>query len=749
MSCGKLHEPGGFHLHPAGLGHDDAPPPDDAPETDGPGPGDGPDETDAPKAPRQPSRARVALAGAWKQHGYLIKPFGVPPLIDGSAYVVHAAAGGDPLAAVLTVLAGAFAAEVTTETVNHKRKRSHPVRTRTRVQITAATIWGMLASGLTPTGWEDLVQWTALAAGVGLTANHVYETKKAREGPPPARSPMLAAMLAPTPIAPPPPPPDPRLTRFITRFCQPGGALAGATVRNFRELPHGFVLEAHFADDDDLGVAHVQGLLVPIAKLYDTTRDEVTVEHIPGNRTENCCQVIVIKTPVVTAQERRAERAVNRWDGLSTWNPQTGNYDLGLFADQAIAHCQLHKPGSGAMMSEWAGVPGSGKTGGLHVAIAEKGIAKLCSVCGRAGNKYSPGLCDRCDMHRVMAVWVGDAQEQGMSVWRDRGDLTGWGIGGCLELLEFADQVYEARGKVLSEMEWWDTDPAGRPRHNIGKGFFDVEIGFPLISVTIDEWPLLVTHPDAEIRNRAQELIIRAVTLWRKRGLEPEIAAQTLDLTLIGARELREIMAFFNVIGLRLDAASSSMGALDGDPRKLSPDTPGAAYINGPDRRSGTEFTVKYCPEVNRGGEAGIDIRHLAGQIQQTPISYDAGTLSVFERWGVPHQMVFAEWKGRPPAAASGQQQQPPPEPVPPAPAAAPAPEAPAGTVAGGPAAVAYTEQADAVLAVLADHGAPIAFHELMRITDLAVGPLDAALAILTANRQATKVGDKEYRAAA
>jgi hypothetical protein len=740
MSCGRLHEPGGFHVHPAGTGHDADPQFDERPELDEPGPGDGRDEL-----PRRPSRASAwkqqagtALAGAWKQNGYMIKPFGVPPLIDGAAFVTHAAAGGDPLTAVLAAVAEGLVAEVAAETVNHRRGRSHAVRVRSRVQITVAVLWEMLASGLTPTGWEDLVQWAALGLGAGLAGNQVYETRKARRAAPVPLIEMLPQAFEPIPIAAVPPPPDPRLTMFITRFCVAGAPLAGATVRNFRELPHGFILEVHFTADDEHSMATVEALRVLIAKRYDTIRDEVTVEHIPGDRSENHCQVIVLKTPVVTAQERRAERAVNRWDGESTWNPETGCFDFGLYVDQAIGHYQIHKPGSGAMMGLFAGVPDSGKTGALHITAAEAGRAMLCSRCLKAGNKYSPGLCGECDMHRVMAVWVGDAQEQGMSVWNGRADLTGWGVEGCLELMEFADQVYEARGPVLSGMEWWDTDPVGRRRHNIGKGFFDVEIGFPLIQVKIDEWPLLVTHPDPEIRSTAQRLIIRAITLWRKRGLEPELAAQTLDLTLIGLRELREIMAFFNVIGLRLDPASSSMAGLGGDPRKLPPNTPGAAYINGPDHRDRTEFLVKFCPEVNRNGERGVDIRHLAGIIEQTPIQYDAGALAVFEAWGIPHQMVFTEWKGRP-VSVDGLQQQP-------APAAEPPATAPA---VPAPAPVAYSlEHAGLVLKALADRDS-VPFHELMQLTDIAVGPLDAALAALTANCQVIRTSETEYRAAA
>jgi hypothetical protein len=736
MSCGKLHEPGqGFHLHAPGEEHgeelaDGIPGDEDA--TGG--------IEDAPKSPGWVKTAAghmgTVTAAAWARHGYLVKPFTWIPAVEGSEWLISQVYGTSPLHALAAAGVAAAVGEVATEAVNHVQHRAGPVRARSRVAVAAAgACMAVGGAGI----FDGPVMLGTLVVGSGVGGMLAWEKHKAhRDRPAPRPAP-------PAEIEAVPPPPDPRMIRFITRFCQPGGPLDGATAGDFRELPHGFMLSVYFAADDAHSMASVEGLAVSIAKLYDTTRDEVTVEHIPGNRSENCCQVIVLKTPVVTAAERRAERAVSRWDGGSTWNPETGTWDIGLYIDGTVARYQQHKPGSGAMMGEFGGVPDSGKTGALHVAAAEAGIAMLCSQCRRAGNKYSPGLCGpgQCDMHRVMAVWMGDAQEQGMAVWNGRADLTGWGVEGCLELLEFADQVYEARGKQMAGEEWWDADPFGCSRHNIGKGFFDIAIENPLIDITIDEWPVLVLHPDPEIRARAQQLLVRAVTLWRKRGLKPKIAAQTLDLTLIGAREIREIMAFFNVVAMRMDAASSSMGGIRGDARKLSPNTPGAGFINGPDRRDSTEFTVKFCPEVNRRGETGIDIRHMAGIIQQTPIRYDAATLSVRESWGIEHQAVFDTWKG--PDGSRGN-----PEPAAQqAPAAVITAPAPAPVPSGqAPAPMAYKEHADAALAALTARAGTASFYELMTTLDLAAGPLDAALGVLVGNCQVIRISDEEYKAA-
>ena len=736
MSCGKLHEPGhGFHLHAPGEEHDV--PEDDVPggELDGTG--------DAPKPPGRVRTAAgqvgTAAGGAWKQHGYLVKPFGWIPAVEGSEWFIHQLFAGNPLHALAAAAAAAAAGEITTETVNHVQDRAHPVRARSRVAVGTAAAWMMIGGAGT---FDGVVALLTLATGAAVGGMLAYEKRKAHRDRPPA--PAIEAP-APPPVTAPPSVPDPRLTAFTDEFCHPDGPLARVTAGGFRELPTGFMFELSFAATRH-SPADVKTLEIPIAKLYGVRRDGVDIDYVPDPEkdNENFCQVVIRKLPAVTAEERRSP-PVNRWDGASTWNPATGDVDLGRFTDTEITHYRLHMPRSGTALGMAAGAMRSGKTGTIHVLGCEAGLAVLCSRCGRAGTAYSPGLCLRdggCDMHRVMAVWMGDAQAQGLSVWRGRADLTGWGPEGCAELLEFADQVATARARERSAIEWWDTGPDGRKRHNRGKGTFDVEIGWPLIFLVMDEFPVLVTDPDPDLRKTVQRLTVKAVTQWSKLGIHLMIGTQALDTTLTGTREIRELIKVFNSIAHRADEVSSNMGGITGDPRKLSRDVPGSGYINGPDQRPGTEFATKYAPETCRPGEAGTDIRHVAGIIAQTPLLYDPGTLSVMGAWNLPHQTVFEEWTGRPgadgsqPAPYTGLSVVPPPAPAP-------------GT------GMAYREDAEKVRAVLLSRPGPWTFPELMRETvsapgqeGLSLGAVRAACAALESNGQAVRTGDRQYQAA-
>jgi hypothetical protein len=179
------------------------------------------------------------------------------------------------------------------------------------------------------------------------------------------------------------------------------------------------------------------------------------------------------------------------------------------------------------------------------------------------------------------------------------------------------------------------------------------------------------------------------------------------------------------------------MGGITGDPTKLSRDEKGAGYLNGHNRRPGVQFTTKYAPETLLPGDTGIDIRHVAGIIAQTPIQYDPGILAVMESWGIPHQMVFTEWKGRPAASDAGL--------FTPAAAAAPAGQAPAaGPGLGG---MAYREDADKVLAALRER-ADASIYDLMTATGLSLGAVAAVLDALASNGRVIRISDKQYKAA-
>ncbi len=765
MSCGGLHGHGG-HMHdhghhdrgndpswpyPATSAGQDTPPwpdaPDPGPADAGPGePGSGgPEGGRDPEQPKEPGRFRIWFRGAWDRNGYRVKPFAFwVPGVDGASWVMHQIAAGhvfgaDPLTAVLAVAGGGITAEVVTEVRNHKAGRSGRWKTVIRRQITAATAWSMLASAVTPSGWLDLVQWAALAGGSTLAGIYVHEVTKARKPrkqlavqlPPP---PEPRAIDAPAPV-------DPRQVMFTDRFCQPGGLLDGAIAENFQDLPRGFMFEVVFLPDSRHSMSDVESMRVLIAKMYSAglgigvTADDVEVGYVPGNRSELRCQVLIQTPAVITAAEKQ-NPTWNRWDGKSTYDPRRGTFDLGLFGDQSVGHYHVHEHRSGAKMGLVTGIPGSGKTTTLHILGAEAGQAKLCSICGPRGD------CGQCDPQRIMAVWMADMQAQGLGLWRGRADVTGWGPEGAVEMAECLEEVSRVRGEQASSEEWWDTDPVtGAPRHNLGKGWFDPAVGYPLIFAVFDEWPWLVQHPDKDLVLAGLRVIANGIFTWRKRGIEPVFGTGSLDIEFLGIKEIRELISYINSIAHRTDKVSSTMAGVTGDPRLLPPDAVAAAYINGIDGRPRDRMDVKFMPETLKPGMTGLDIRHIAGIIADTPILYDPGTQAVLDAWDIAPRQVLTEWRGR---AGYGQ----PAEPVP-SPAAAPLSAVPslAAAVAGpGIGGLPYREDAEAVLAAVAARpGADIV--ALMEVTGLSLGAVGSALDALASNGKVTRQGEK-YSAA-
>jgi hypothetical protein len=736
MSCGQLHEPGhGMNFpFPGSEPHHDHP---EEPHHDRPGAGPQPDGTpgqDAPEpdaaaaqppAVREPGRIRVAAGGAWDRHGYLIRPAAWPPVVDGAAFAVHYAAGTWWHAAVAAAVAG-LTAEVSTEVRNHRRKRRPQWRKMVRWNVAAGTGWGLVAAAWTTGGAFGAVQWVALAGGVGLYGRYAFEAVKAKKASVPRAEPEEPPWVPPA--IEPPKLPDPRLTAFTGRFCgpagEPGGELHGVVVDAFRELPTGFMLEIIFPVDCPHHMDTVAGLAVHVARLYDVTKDDVAVGYVPENRTERRCQVVVRTTQSSSAVEQ-ASREHDQWDGETTYNPATGTIDLGWFEDRAVTHYLLHRPRSGAAMGMAFGIPGSGKSTTMHVIAADAGQAVMCSRCGAAGT------CAECDLHRMIALWMADPRQHGFSVWKGRADLTGWGPEGSLELLEFAELAAVRRAEYMSGVTWYDRDPVtGQRRVNTGQGWFDPRPGLPLVLLPLDELPALARHPDQDLVAAAFRIIANGINEWRKLGIHPLFAATTLDITQIRVREIREMIKYLNSIAHRVDEATSNSGGITGDPRLLPANDPGVGYTAGVDGRPGDRFHTKHIEESSQ--TRAVDIRHLAGKIAATPIAYDPGILAAMDEWGITHQQVFTEWRGRP------QDQYPVAAPV----MAATATAAAAGPGLGG---LAYREDAEAVKAALTT--GPGDLPELMQRTGLSLGAAGRALDALAAAGHVTKDGSR-YAAA-
>jgi hypothetical protein len=641
----------------------------------------------------------------WRNHHRVITPYLTVPAADLMATSAHFMTSG-AVEAMLATLAAGIVTEGATEIRNWRGKRRPAIKATARKAILAGTVWATVASMWTPWGWEGIAQWPLLGGLIwAATFNHKNKAK-------PVADPEQVAL---------PPRDAPELEAFRERFCEGSSApLKDAWVSNFAKLARGFSLEVKFHEDSSHTIANVAGLIPLIALRFDTSVDKVDVGYVPEHKSEARAKVTVQSR---LRPEVAAPSVLHRWDGGSTYNPLTGMCDLGGFVDDLTTHYQFNMPRSGASMGFLAGAMGSGKSGTMHVLGCEAGLAKMCAQCGAEQS------CPVCDMQRMIAVWMGDAQSHPLGIWRGNADLVGWGPEGCLELMQFADAVATYRSDALASMQWTDRSPDGKVRHNIGKGWFDPEPGMPLIFFPIDEWPLLVNHEDKELAKEAVTLAVRGVTTWRKVGIHLVFGTQIMDISQTGVRELRDLVKFFNIIGHRCDEVSSNMSGIKGDPKKLPRNEPGSGYISGPDDRSATQFRTKLCPEHSHAGDKGVDVRHLVEIISRTPIAYDSSVTRAMEAFGLKHQDVITECKGRGDAEV----------------AAEPA-TAPAGAKGPGLEGLPTQEEKDKVeAAIKANPGAD--FYRVLQETGLSMRAVERSLNFLTANGDAIRQAD-EYTAA-
>jgi len=659
MSCGTFPHPPGTapHEHP-----EDSAPDEAVVDDRGPGP------------------FRVM----WRNHHRVITPYLTVPAADLMATSAHFMTSG-AVDAMLATLAAGIVTEGVTEIRNWRGKRRPAIKATARKAILAGTAWATVASMWTPWGWEGIAQWPLLGGLIwAATFNHKNKAK-------PAAEPVQVAL---------PPKDDPRLEAFRVRFFEGDHPdLPGANADNFAPLTRGFSLEAFFPDHTRHTIGDLMGKIPQIAKLYDTSTDNVSVGYNPDHRSEARALVVVHERSLL------ASAKPNRWDGQSTYDPATGTIELGKFLDDRPTRYQLHMPRSGAAMGMAAGVPGAGKTGSINVVGAEAGLAKA-------------------DGQRICAVWMGDAQAQSLGVWKNRADLTGWGTGGCLELMQLAATVAADRSDVLGSLEWEDH----RGRQNDSKGWFDPEPGFPLILLVLDEWPLMVAKDvGKELADEAIELARRAVTVWRKVGIHTLFGTQVLDMTQTGVREIREMVKFFNLLAFRSDQVSSNMGDIKGDPTKLPRNEPGSGYAGGIDDRPDAKFRTKQCPDNAPEGYVGPDIRDIAEVIGRTPIAYDSSVTRAMAGFSLSHQDVITEWRGdagptaEPSAAAAG---------------------------AKGPGLEGLPTRDDAEAVKAALHANPAAdIYRLMEATGLSVLAVGRALDMHVANGDAIRQAD-QYTAA-
>jgi hypothetical protein len=523
-------------------------------------------------------------------------PVGAAAAVGGADLAVLAAhASGSPYA--LAVIGAGTAAAGARVAWKHRKK----ARRRPRARRWAALAWTGSTATAVAGSWAGMAsgpgQAVMLAGGLAVAAPYLWH---ARQRPPrPAGD--DPGKLAALPVT------DPRIEAFRARFCQKN-ALKDAHLHSARPIPDGFAFEVTLAEGADATTRDVIALIPRIAALYDVPADQVSVEYPPTRSERRAC------ISVLTAADAFARE--DRWDGASTYDPARGTIRIGRYADSTDAHWLLHKPGSGAASGVIAGVQGAGKTGTVLVIACEAGKAKLCTQCGAARS------CDRCDMRRIVALWMADPQEQPLAVFRGRADLMAWGPLATVHMQIMLHAGMRARAAHFGTMEW--TDHLGRA--NTGLGHFDPSPEYPLVLGICDEWPMVIANPDlAKIAVPCAGDILRE---GRKAGAGLDFLSQMPDLTQLGDRAIRELLKAFNALSHRTDGLSKSMLGIQGDTTKLAPGLHGVGYLNGPDNRPGAVMRTKHLPEYLKPGEHGIDARELAGQRADDPVYLDDAFLS-------------------------------------------------------------------------------------------------------------------------
>lgn len=482
-------------------------------------------------------------------------------------------------------------------------KTRRKVQANAKTAVIAGSLWELTTSLWTPFGPHGMMQLVLVGGGLAVAAPHWWRTRR-REVDEPVRE-----------IE--PPREDARLTRFRQQFCQTG-VLRDARLHDLVAVRGGFQFQIELALAWGGTTEQVKMLEPQIAALYDVPPDHVSVEP-PKSRSARRAVVTVLT-------ETRAHERQEKWDGRSTYDPQTGTFELGRYADSSTSRYQLHVPYSGACGGVSVGVIGSGKTGTLHVVASEAGQAKLCVEC------VSAGSCVQCEMRRICSIWMGDPQRQPFGVWRGRADVTAWGPLSCVRMLSWLHAAMRNRADRFGRLEW--TDHLGRTNH--GKGWFDPAPGTPMLLGIIDEWPIIATDP--ELSAFAVPLAQDIVTEGRKVGVALKLGLVEADVDLFGDRAILEGLTAFNAVCHRCDHFAKRALGIDGNPADLPPGVHGISYLKGPDKRSGIVQRTKHIREYLRPGETGVDVRAIAERISRDPIHYDDGVLDAIVPLGYTGQ---------------------------------------------------------------------------------------------------------------
>jgi hypothetical protein len=295
---------------------------------------------------------------------------------------------------------------------------------------------------------------------------------------------------------------------------------------------------------------------------------------------------------LLTILPRSTLEKAREWDGKGI-DTDTGMAVVGRFPDGKPVHERYFIRMNGVRHTVAAGADGSGKSGLLDLGLS------LSAVSG------------------IIAPVILDPQEgQALPAWKDHVPYA-CGIDECMVYVRGLHAALFDRSRYLSSLTWRNSEGDLRK----GVGFFDPFLtGLPIIEITLDEAPALLTHD--KLGAEAGVKLADIGKLGRKAGFRLRLAIQVPSLAEFGAagQPLRSMLVGGNTFcGRTGDKVTQGMIAAAADPSELPkyfPDgspTVGLGYASGPDNRPSTPIRLDWVPDpykVARSAEIrGLDDR--------------------------------------------------------------------------------------------------------------------------------------------
>ncbi len=304
-------------------------------------------------------------------------------------------------------------------------------------------------------------------------------------------------------------------------------------------------------------------------QVYDDLATTAARKRIAGTRGISRHMILVERWP--DEREDRAKITVFRkylvQENLPYPGPvidmATGCVTVGRCADGGPALLRLWQPKSGTWHEIVAGTSGAGKSRYIDQALIGE------RHCLNTGGEH------------LVVSWICDPQEgQSLPDWQDKVDEYARNPVESLALLERAYAEMLARNNHLANLRW--TDSNGNARR--GRSYFEPTADMPILSITIEEAPNLLTNA------RFRWLVEQFLKMGRKCGLRLRLVAQIPSIAELGSSfTIRPLLASMCVVCLRTSEpiSAGAFADLPGDPRDLPkrfPDgteTFGLGYITG------------------------------------------------------------------------------------------------------------------------------------------------------------------------